>query len=541
MKKVVAVLLFFSIFLSPFIVKADSKSYTIENLVVNSTILRNGDVYVEEELTYYFNGDFNGIYRNLSKKGADNITISEVLVEDNKGNVITLREDKGSNNNYYELDNSSSLSKIKIFSKSSNERKTFIFKYTIHGAVVKREDIGELYWAFYEVENNIPVNTFELNLSLNSADFDMSVFKHWGYVDGKNLIVNYNEKGFQINGSNLTGKLGVKVNFQPDYLDIPITKKGQGAIIGLVILAVVFIFVFAIVVYIMRKNKKFKAAVNSYRARYMHFNGDLVTMAPSDMAPALVDLLINENYVSSSAISATLFYLCHKGYYTLENPSHIKNEFSSKKNNQDLVFKRNYQMAPPETAHLKYFMRWMSKYERNGVLALKTIRSKVQTRSGALDYKTSNAQFDQTVKREAKELGFYVNIENKTILSNEYYDEKLKWKAYKKYLMSYVNRKNMEPIESIDEMLIYASVLIGSQNQLKKLLDSVNNSVYSSNSFNDNLFYYYYPFFMTNYSLWGGINYEANKDYSSGDGGGFGGFSSGSDFGGGGGGGSGAF
>lgn len=547
MKRFLAVLLFFGFFLSPFIVKADSKNYSIENLVVNSTILKNGDVYVEEEITYNFNGDFNGIYRNYSKNGARDISISEVLVKDNQGKVYNISQDKGTNNNYYELENSKSTSKVKIYSKSNNERKTFIFKYTIHGGAVKREDFGELNWAFYEVENKVPVNNFELNVSLKTANFDMSIFKHWGYIDGKNLTDNYNEEGFQIKGQNLTGKLAVKVNFQTDYLDIPITKKGRKDIAGMVIFGAISAFVIGIIGYVFRKKEKFEAAVKAYRSKYVHFNGDLVTMAPIDMPPALVDLLINEQEVSNSAISSTLLYLCHKGYYTLEKDLCSNKEDTKDKKSKDLVFRRNYQLTLPQSTNLKYFIKWMSKYELDGVLSLKTIKDKVKTSSGCLDYRNTENQWKQIVKKEAKNLGFFVKIEEKPILSNEYYDLKLKWLAYKKYLLSYVDNKTMnsnqnkDSIENIDEILIYSSVLIGSKNKLEKLLDSINDFDYANSSFDNDFFYYYYPFYMTNYSMWYKISHEANYDYSSGDGGGFGGFSGGSSFSGGGGGGSGAF
>ncbi|WP_163215830.1 DUF2207 domain-containing protein [Clostridium thermarum] len=33
------------------------------------TIKENGDVHAEEELTYYFDGDYRGVYRTLSKTG----------------------------------------------------------------------------------------------------------------------------------------------------------------------------------------------------------------------------------------------------------------------------------------------------------------------------------------------------------------------------------------------------------------------------------------------------------------------------------------
>ena len=114
MKKFLVVLLFLSIFLSPSPVEAAStKTYSIENLVINATISENGDVYVEEELSYYFKGNFNGIYRNFSKKGAKDITISAVLLEDHQGNISSLKENQGSNNNYYELDRSGSVTNVK--------------------------------------------------------------------------------------------------------------------------------------------------------------------------------------------------------------------------------------------------------------------------------------------------------------------------------------------------------------------------------------------------------------------------------------------
>ncbi|NLP29351.1 MAG: DUF2207 domain-containing protein [Clostridia bacterium] len=541
MKKFLVVLLFLSIFLSPSPVEAAStKTYSIENLVINATISENGDVYVEEELSYYFKGNFNGIYRNFSKKGAKDITISAVLLEDHQGNISSLKENQGSNNNYYELDRSGSVTNVKIFSKSNNERKKFTIKYTIHGAVVKRENLGELNWAFYEVENNVAVNNFALNLSLKNGNFDMSIFKHWGYIDGKDLTDSYNEKGFQMKGKNLTGKLGVKVHFQPEYLNIPITKKGRGSATGLAILAVIFISILAIVNSMVKKNKKYKAAVEEYRSKYLHFNGDLVTMAPSEMPPALVNLLINENYISHSVLSATLYYLCHKGYYTLAEDSHSKFSLSKRKKG-DLVFRRNYQKSLPASEHLRNFIKWMSKYELNGQLSLKAIKNKVNTRSGALDFKRSYSNWENIIKREARELGFYVSIENRRILSNVYYDEKLKWLAYKKYLLTFVNNTSREEVDRIDEVLIYASVLIANDNQLEKLVDRVNNSYHPRNRYNNNFFYYYYPFFMANHTMWDGINYDIDRVSTSDDGSGFGGFSSGSSFTGGGGGGSGAF
>lgn len=576
MKKLISTFLLFMIFIMPVTVKADTKSYDIDKLVEKAVIAENGDVYVEEELSYNFKGDFNGVYRNLLKKGAEGYTISEVLIRDKNDNLITMEQSSSSNNNTYEITDTGSECRIKLFSKSSNESKTFIIRYTIHGAVVKTNAAGELYWSFYTVENGVPVKDFELDLSLKDTDFNPSVTKHWAYVDGRDLKDSYDTKGIHILGKDLTGVLGVRVVFQPDYLQMPAANTGNTEsiprqpanynsnvsinslrenrhdsstggflVVGGIILAAVIIF------YLVKANEKYQAAVDAYRAQAMHFSGDMLNTPPDDLPPALVELLVNEKCISTAAISATLYYLSSKGYYSLEKGNYEKSHLFSKEEEEDLIFRRNYEKMMPKSPHLQYFIDWMSKYEEEGIFTLRNIEEEVGTSTGAMDFRDCLSSWEDIVSQEASNLGFYTTIENRQILSNEYYDEQLKWLAYKRYLLRYIEKnQDLEPISNVDEALIYASVLGIATGGLEDLLERVKAQEYGTHHSYNYSSYSYMPFFIMNYYLWNGINdnmYQDNNSninnggFTGGDGGGFGGFSDGGGFSGGGGGGSGAF
>ena len=114
-----------------------------------------------------------------------------------------------------------------------------------------------------------------------------------------------------------------------------------------------------ILIYSLNKSKFIKE-LNEYRSNYIFTNEELVMEPPSDMPPALVNLLIDEKNVSNNMIIASLFYLANKGYYTIEE----KNNKSRKKN--DLVFIRTDYNKNQEYIHLQYIIDWFEEYETNG-------------------------------------------------------------------------------------------------------------------------------------------------------------------------------
>ena len=170
MRKFLLISLLLIVFIIPMKVKAEDKNYAIDKLNITAQITEKGDVDIQEEITYDFHGSYNGIYRNLSKNGSTGHIIAQVSIRDKNNNIIPLSAANDSKNNTYETIDSNDNTQIKIFCKSTDEVKTFIFNYTVLAAAIKYTDFGELYWNFYKVENNIAVNKVDLRISIKGFE-----------------------------------------------------------------------------------------------------------------------------------------------------------------------------------------------------------------------------------------------------------------------------------------------------------------------------------------------------------------------------------
>lgn len=102
------------------------------------------------------------------------------------------------------------------------------------------------------------------------------------------------------------------------------------------------------------------------------------------------------------------------------------------------------------------------------------------------------------VRGDGENIGFYTKIRNKNILENNWYNEKYKWIAYKKYLKN-IYKFNGENNDSLSDLtVIYASALEVKENQLKEIIDSVTSNTNGNiNSFSNSDYIY-----MNNYFLY---------------------------------------
>ena len=175
-------ILFFSISIKSF---AAEKSFTIDKLDINAVILPNGDVNITEQLSYNFTGNFNGIYRDYNLKGCSGCQINEVKIIDQNNNEYVAANNSSETDLTYEVSNSDGNKKLKLFCKSSDEIKTFIINYTIQNAAVKYSDVGQLYWNFYELNDEVDeIKKGSLNISLENDAFQDGSLSYTIYGDG---------------------------------------------------------------------------------------------------------------------------------------------------------------------------------------------------------------------------------------------------------------------------------------------------------------------------------------------------------------------
>lgn len=506
MKKLLTILTIIFILISPKSALADNREYFIDNLNINAQILPNGDVVVNEILQYRFDGEFNGIYRNLNLNGTGQYLINSVSIIDSSGNIIEATEGYNEENNTYEIKESSDSIQIKLFCKSINEIKNINLNYTIKGAAKKYTDYSQLYWNFYNVKNIDSVKEGTLKITLKDTSFSTEVLSYDIYGDG-DITASNTENSIDINFKNLTTLIGIDLKFQKEYLSIVeeispenyednyimedfnyYGKEENNKDVAFAI--TVFVIIGVVIAAFAMDRRGFNKEVSEYRAKGKFTEEEFIMEPPSDLPPALVNLLMNEKVVSKEMLNITLFYLVNKGYYRIEE--------KTTKDINDLVFIRTNYNKESEYSHLNFLLDWFKDYEVAGRFSIGEIKSSLSSSMRAKRFIDNLNYWLIKVRSDGENIGFYIKIRNKNIIENNWYSEKCKWNAYKKYLKN-IYKFNGESNDSLSDLtIIYASALEVKESQLKEIIDSVTSKTNDNiNSFSNSDYMY-----MNNYLLY---------------------------------------
>ena len=191
--------------------ESNAKSYSIENMDIKATINDNGSVTISQALTYKFNGQYNGIYISIPTNLKDSeydeivknnkindkiyngssITINSISTTENR-QVKEFREDLLARNGMdrcYTLSKENNIEKIKVYSPSEDETKTFNLNYTINNLCVKHNDIGELYYNFIGGSWDVTIKKLNIDIHLPNNNNPINIWGHGPY-SGSSKIVN---------------------------------------------------------------------------------------------------------------------------------------------------------------------------------------------------------------------------------------------------------------------------------------------------------------------------------------------------------------
>ena len=192
-------------------------SYKIENMDIQATIQENGSVNVKQSMTYRFNGEYNGIYidipEDVDDKEYDEYRVQTVLKDSlyNASKVIVNKVSEGGktysktgvalngDKEVYTEATTDGIKRIKIYSPSSDTKKTFVIEYILEDLCVKHNDIGELYYNF--IGGNWQTDIEKLNIDIylpnNQSRENLYVFGHGPY-NGKSQIISESKVNFKV-------------------------------------------------------------------------------------------------------------------------------------------------------------------------------------------------------------------------------------------------------------------------------------------------------------------------------------------------------
>ncbi|WP_404407132.1 DUF2207 domain-containing protein [Jeotgalibacillus malaysiensis] len=122
--------------------------FSIERSVIDAEVQESGDVFVTENHTYEFDGEFNGITRSLISKN-DQQAITDVQAFEDRESLNVEADD-----NFY-----------RIYRGGEDETVTITLTYVIENGVRVYEDMGEFFWPFFSEENESDYENMVITLT----------------------------------------------------------------------------------------------------------------------------------------------------------------------------------------------------------------------------------------------------------------------------------------------------------------------------------------------------------------------------------------
>ena len=242
--KLLGVILFAIIILFVSKSTVQAKSYKIENMDIQATINKNGSVSIKQEITYNFNGSYNGIYidipynleytlyQEIGKNGnidddfynGDEISVNSVsLIQDGKEKQFNkVNYAYNGDKDVYVILEEEGIKQIRVYSPSEYITKTFKFNYIINNLCVKHDDVGELYYNFIGGKWEVEIENLNIDIYIPGNTEEINIWGHGPY-NGKSKIINNAHSNFQVTNVKPGQYVAARVLFNKD--NIPYSQK----------------------------------------------------------------------------------------------------------------------------------------------------------------------------------------------------------------------------------------------------------------------------------------------------------------------------
>lgn len=404
-----------------------SDTLVITKWIVNASLEDTGDLLVTEDISFRFNDTYNGVYRDIVLDGTSGISGLEVF-EIKQGQSYQYRPDDRARNgdsNLFHIVNDNSSIRIKIFSPSRDEEKTFRLSYRVKDLAVRYNDTGELYYKFLGRENSTPIDLFIVNMSFPKlkSDQEIRVFAHG--PDQGQIIAN-NNSSYSLRVKNVAKNELVEGRFlfptsliesarkieKLDRLEqiiaeeeanlkrreeirqrIRTTSKNLGTVsLG----ATIIILLTFLLSLILNRRKLDKRDIYEYRGDYL----------PAETSPAIAARLCGRTG-NSETILATILDLQRRGYLTIRSLA-PEGEIASDQglDVEDFIISRIKADDQGLLSHEKRFLKWLfSEIGKGSRVKTSEVKSYADKYYGGF-YQSLRA-WNYKIKADANKLGYY--------------------------------------------------------------------------------------------------------------------------------------
>lgn len=344
-------------------------SLSISRWLIESELLENGDLYIEEDITFDFSGKFNGVFREIvleKTSGVKNIEVGEII-DGEEIKYDNINKGKKGNSNVFTIDTNNNSKTITIYSPSKDQKKTFKIKYTVKNVAIKHNDTGELNYQFLGSENKTPIEFFSVNIKLpqnrnnkvkifahgplnGMADFKDENLIHMEvedvpkntFVEGRILFPNnFIPKSSNLsNKSNYNNILKEEKALIKDIEKKELQKEKITKVLSYASLIAGGIGIITLAFFL----SKLKRKINIYEKTSSN-------IIPEDCSPAVASYLTLSSS-NTEVVVATILDLVRKGYFKIEN-----NEEEGKSTNLNIIKTKDQDEGLLK--HESFFIQWI--------------------------------------------------------------------------------------------------------------------------------------------------------------------------------------
>lgn len=314
-----------------------SKTYSIDKIDIQAEILRDGSLFITENRSYTFRGNFSWADYSLPLKNLGRIT--DFMLSEND---MVYRQDSGKDPGTYQYFQDHKKLYVKWFYRATNESRTFTLKYRVEDAVTVYNDIAELYFKFVSEESEKSINSVPVLIKFPQVA-DTSLVRAWahGPLHGQ-LAFESGMVRLWVSPLPKRNWWEVRTIFPVDW--VPLVQKRRNEFRKEQIMHEEQLLVAQSNAKRLQllKRKEFKEKheqtsielslflavlglatlvylYNRYGKSYpVPFYNKISSDIPEQVSPAIASYIYNTGYIGAGALVATMFDLARRGFLTIE-------------------------------------------------------------------------------------------------------------------------------------------------------------------------------------------------------------------------------
>ena len=312
------------------------KSYTIDNVNIESIIGGDGIVQITEKRTFNFRGRFSYAYQKIDKKLFKEIY--DIQLSENGHEYIN---NSSSEPYTFTVTSNKKSIKIKWFHESEDISKEFVVSYKLRGALRIGPDDAQFQWTYLDDKWNKKTKQFSVEQRFERELPAGDIWYSATGISQKKIDVDYDGLVLTLDTRSVGKNASIRINtiFPSTYLYSPvindqgftkineldnINKRVQkrsttGYLAFLFSIGSMILFGF-----------RFSQYGKPHPVKKSSENGNNFNF-PSNHHPALISFFYSGHKVTGHAILASLIGLSSKGYYTIKDIEKTKKSFFRKK------------------------------------------------------------------------------------------------------------------------------------------------------------------------------------------------------------------